>query len=87
MFQELEALAQAQALAEMEAEQNMKRSPSYFSCGSVTDMLVKHNIGGNTEKDKISMKSECMFDSRRRLSIINQRGKKVEVDMPVCTLW
>ena len=73
----MEALAAAQALADMEAENAMKKSNSYFSCGSVTDMLAKHNI--TTEKDKISIKSEYCFDNRRRLSIVNQRGKKVEV--------
>ena len=78
----MEALAQAHALAEMEAE-NMKNSNSYFSGGSVTDMLAKHNI--TTENDRISMKSEHCFDTRRRLSIVNQRGKKVEVSQDICT--
>ena len=63
----------------MEAEQAMKKSASYNSCSSVTDMLAKHNISTDNDKDKISIKSEYGFDTRRRLSIVNQRGRKVEV--------
>ena len=61
-----------------DVDSGVKKSPSEFSCGSA-DVYIppsKHNHPGE-DKERISIKSECMVDGVRRLSIVNSRGKKV----------
>ena len=53
----------------------MKKSASDLSCTSV-ELYVPDRVKHATDKECISMKSECGVDTRRRLSIINSMGKK-----------
>ena len=58
-------------------DSGVKKSPSEFSYGSV-DYIPPHKSNHPGEdKERISIKSECMVDGVRRLSIVNSRGKKV----------
>lgn len=60
----------------------MKKSPSDLSCASIELYIPKRpgaggGTGSNIDKECLSMKSDCGFDTRRKLSIINAVGKKV----------
>lgn len=59
----------------------IKKSPSQYSCGSVEVYVAptKNGSANPDDKERISIKSDCM-DNRRRLSIINSRGKKVSIE-------
>ena len=77
---------EAAALLEHEHEHDepdayMKKSPSQDSCGSVEVYVatIKNGSANPDDKERISIKSDCM-DNRRRLSIINTRGKKVSIE-------
>ena len=54
---------------------DLKKSMSDLSCTSVELYVPKRPA---TDKECISMKSDCGMDTRRRMSIINNVGKKVE---------
>lgn len=58
---------------------DMKKSSSDLSCTSI-ELYVPARGKQATDKECISMKSECGVDTRRRLSIINSMGKKAGLD-------
>jgi len=65
----------------------LKKTPSEASCTSVELYIPRRrgdsngNVGPNVMIDKecLSMKSDCGMDNRRRFSIVNATGKKVQV--------
>lgn len=57
----------------------MKKSASDLSCTSV-DLYLPNRLQQRTDKECISMKSECGVDNRRRLSVINSIGKKASLN-------
>lgn len=72
----LQDLEDANNAATLAAE--MKKSASDLSCTSV-DLYLPERLRQNTDKECISMKSECGIGTRRRLSIINSMGKKASL--------
>lgn len=70
-------LEEANNVAMMAAD--MKKSSSDLSCTSI-ELYVPGRGKHVTDKECISMKSECGVDTRRRLSIINSMGKKASLE-------
>ena len=66
---------------EHETDGLMKKSPSQDSNNSVEVYVanMKNGSANLDDKERISIKSDCM-DGHRRLSIIDTRGKKVSIE-------
>jgi len=75
---------------EFEEEQaihpGLKKTPSIPSCASVELYIPRRrgDPGSNAgpgvmiDKECLSMKSDCGMDARRRFSVVNATGKKVQ---------